>query len=504
MAATRVSALRRLLITPGVDGEPIAAREERKRWFDFGGSSRARATSGEGSRTRPSAPSEGGCPGATNARRSDRSRTDQSNHILDHFSGHVLARRLGTYRFCTLRTPSGTTVAQGRDSMRILRVGLVKKFAYSDGLVLRPAETGLGLTYVSGSGWFGNYSLEASQDYSPHYHLMLALIGYDIAAFEEAILALWKHALSRVLGRPYFLGPLDVHFGLRLGPGTVRYMCDPKRTKTGHNPHDFRAVVPEGASLGTDWWHAWGGRCLTMVEDPGQYVVGVSVAELRERAVMLDFVRTNGREVPDSAAHFRDPKTEEPNFVVGGRWYGAAARYMATGSQDDLDAYCQELLEARRQERDAEGDFNPRGEDSDEATEKGTEVDPCDEDGVDSLTAAPRPSIKDVRREKQNPRMRRRTARRLRSNWIRFVRSWYVSSGAAIRRFATGRGRRIASTDATPGGKAGRPSGRPCESSTAGHGLARCTDLPSPAALRGPRPASRTVPGGGGDGQRNG
>ena len=48
-----------------------------------------------------------------------------------------------------------------------------------------------------------------------------------------------------------------------------------------------------------------------MVKGPGEEVEGVSVAELRERAVMVDFVRRNGAEVPDSAAHFQDAYTKE-------------------------------------------------------------------------------------------------------------------------------------------------------------------------------------------------
>ena len=219
MAATRVSALRRVLITCGEDGQPLAAREERKRQFWFDRWFRDEVGGARGSRTRPSAPPEGGWPGATSPRRSDRSRIDQRNHIIDHYTGYVLARRLGTYGFWSFRTPLGTTVAQGRDALRILRVGLAKRFPYKDGLVVCPAERGSGIRHVSGCGWFANYSLESSQNYSPHFHLMLATLGYDIAAFERASFALWERGLSRVLGRPYVLGAARCGFSPSLGPG---------------------------------------------------------------------------------------------------------------------------------------------------------------------------------------------------------------------------------------------------------------------------------------------
>ena len=376
---------------------------------------------------------------------------DQHNFILDVYPGFLLAHVLGRFRFVSLRTPSGTTVKQGRDALRMLRTRLTKEFPSFAALALEPGEIETSLRHVSGSGWFATYGLEASEDYSPHYHLMLGAFGYDILDFQRAILSLWEDALSRVLGRPYRLRPRDVNFGHHLGPDTIRYLCERKQKANGHDPHDFSPALGEGQPLGTDWWHAWGGQCLHLVRQVGGTgtVVDVPTMELRERAIRLDEVRRNGREIPGFAAHFQDPTTEEHIYVVSGPWYGAAARYMVTGQEVHLAAYGRELRElrdARREHRAGKAAF-PSHEASEEEDTDGSadsassalllpEVQGRGADVADPRTRRSSPSEEDVRRRSEKRCTRWNTAIGRLAWPVRActarVTSWFISSGAAI------------------------------------------------------------------------
>ena len=170
-------------------------------------------------------------PGQTGAIRSQRSRKNQLNNILDHLPGYVLAETLGGFRFVSLRTPEGTAVELGHRALVHLRTGLARRFAYVARLELQPDLLDESLVYVRGQGWYGDYSLEASDNLSPHFHIMLAIFGYDPAEFESAIFEVWEDALTKFTNISGPLGPYDVHVGNHLGPETVRYMVGHKRTR---------------------------------------------------------------------------------------------------------------------------------------------------------------------------------------------------------------------------------------------------------------------------------
>ena len=294
-------------------------------------------------------PQGGASPGAsqstgqTPTKRSERSRRAQLNSLLDHFPGFVLAHELGSFLFVSLRTPPGTTPVQGHQAMVRLRTGLEKVFSYVDGLVLQPDLLDESLTYVRGYGWHAHWSLERSDDGSPHYHLLVALFGYDAKEFEAAIRRLWSFTAA---------GPHDVHFGYKLGADTVQYLVGHKRTNSGHDAHDYSDVLGVGASLGTKWWGAWGGRCLQLVKGHGEYVEGTSLEEMRHRAVASDEARWNGRDVPAYLAHYKD-STGRPMYVVSGPWLGAAAVYMATGSLRALHEYRRARIRCRERRRES-------------------------------------------------------------------------------------------------------------------------------------------------------
>ena len=290
--------------------------------------------------------------GQTEARRSERSRRTQCNNMLDHYPGYVLAHLLGGFRFVSLRTPAGTTVAQGRQALVHLRTGLAKRFPYVSELVLQPDLFDESLLYVRGKGWFADYSLEAPDNGSPHFHLMVAVFGYDPAMFESAICELWEHELKEFLYSSVVFGPHYIHMGKDLGPETVQYMIGHKRTGRGRNPHDFTEWLAEGESLGTDWHGAMGRPCRALVRGHGEFLDEASVEALRARAVVLDEVRWNGREVPAQFAHFQDRATGRRYYVVSGPWLGSAARYLATGSLRELGSYRRALLQYRRRKRE--------------------------------------------------------------------------------------------------------------------------------------------------------
>ena len=296
--------------------------------------------------------------GESSPRRTDRSRRVQQYSIWDHMPGYVLAHEHGGFRFAVLRTVTGMLPREGHEALKDLRVGLWKRFAYVDGLELQPDLFDESLVHVAGSGWHGHWSLERSDDGSPHYQIMFAIFGYDVAAFEKAIRDLWAAAVARVLGVSRALGRRDVHLGRSLGGETVEYMVQHKRTRSGqgqHDAHDFRDVLGDGEGLGTRWHGSMGGRCLAMVKGHGEYVPDdVPVEVLRERAATVDHARWGGRPVPDRYAHARDAKTGRLLHFVSGPWVGHAARFMLTGSLRDLSAYRRARLECRQRKRAAE------------------------------------------------------------------------------------------------------------------------------------------------------
>ena len=280
--------------------------------------------------------------GETAPKRGDRSRRAQENSLLDYFAGYVLAYELGGFLFVSLRTPPGTTPAQGNAALVRLRTGLVRLFPYVDGLVLQPDLLDESLEYLCGRGWHAHWSLERSDDGSPHYHVAMALFGYDVAEFESAVRWLWSSTAA---------GPHDIHFGYQLGADTVQYMAGPKETKGGRDAQDFSDFLGDDVSLGTKWWGAWGGRCLQLVKGHGEYVEGTSVEVLRNRAETIDRIRWNGRDVPAFLSHFVDAKTGQPMYVVSGPWLGAATVYMATGSLRALRDYRRARLRCRERRR---------------------------------------------------------------------------------------------------------------------------------------------------------
>ena len=290
-------------------------------------------------------------PGQTEAIRSDRSRQTQLNNLLDHFPGYVLAYRLGGFRFVTLRTPAGTTVEQGHQALVHLRTELAKRFPYTDALELQPDLLNESLIYVRGRGWFADYSLEASANGSPHYHVMLAILGYDPATFVYTTSKFWEAALKKNLHDFDRLGPYDIHVGDHLGPETIQYMVGHKRTRCGRNAHDFTRWLGEGEGLGTNWHGAMGSPCRALAKGQGEYLDHVSVEALRARAIIIDEVKWGGRQVPDRFSHFQERETGTRFYVVSGPWLGSAARYLATGSLQELAEYRRALLRCRRQRR---------------------------------------------------------------------------------------------------------------------------------------------------------
>ena len=294
--------------------------------------------------------------GESSPLRTDRSRRVQQYSIWDHMPGYVLAHEHGGFRFAVLRTVPGMLPRDGHEALKDLRIGLRKRFAYVDGLAMQPSLFDESLVHVAGSGWHAHWSLERSADGSPHYQIMFAILGYDVAAFEAAVRELWAAAVARVLGVSRALGRRDLYFGRHLGGETVDYMVQHKRTGSGqHDAHDFSDVVGEGEGLGTRWHGSMGGRCLKLVKGHGEYVPDdVPVEELRERAATLDRVRWGGRPVPDRYAHARDAKTGRLLYVVPGPWSGHAALYMVTGSFRHLLAYRRARLECRQRKRAAE------------------------------------------------------------------------------------------------------------------------------------------------------
>ena len=289
--------------------------------------------------------------GHASACRSDRSRRAQWVHVLDHFPGYVLAYHLGGFLFFSLRTPPGTTVQQGHQILLRHRTGLAKRFPYVDGLMLQPDLWDENLTHVCGRGWHAHWSLERSDDGSPHYHVMAAIIGYDVSEFVSAVGPLWSSASESVLDRDLGDRPRDVHVDQQLGGQTIEYMCGDKRTSSGRDAQDFSDVVGEEKGLGTKWWGTMGRSCLRLVRGHGEVLDNTCVAEIRARAMMLDWLRWGGREVPDRCAHFRHRVTGRLLYVVHGPWLGYAAQYMATGSLWALSAYRRALLQCRERRR---------------------------------------------------------------------------------------------------------------------------------------------------------
>ena len=307
--------------------------------------------SGDGAASQTSSARPG--TGHAGACRSDRSRRVQRNHLLDYLAGYVLAHQRRGFLFYSLRTPTGTTVQQGHEILLRLRTALVKRFPYVDGLMLQPDLSDESLVYVSGRGWHAHWSIERSDDATPHYHLMVALYGYDVLDFVSTVARHWSAASASVLGRDLGKRPHDVHFDLELGAQTIEYMCGHKRTSSNRAVHDFSDVVEDGQGLGTKWWDVMGRPCLRLVRGHGEFLHDVSPEEIRARAVTLDSVRWGGRRVPDTCAHFRHQETGRPVYVVHGPWLGYAAQYMATGSLWALAAYRRVLLQCRERRRRA-------------------------------------------------------------------------------------------------------------------------------------------------------
>ena len=203
----------------------------------------------------------------------------------------------------------------------------------------------------AGRGWHAHWSLERSDDGSPHYHVMAAIIGYDVSEFVSAVGPLWSSASESVLDRDLGDRPRDVHVDQQLGGQTIEYMCGDKRTSSGRDAQDFSDVVGEEKGLGTKWWGTMGRSCLRLVRGHGEVLDNTCVAEIRARAMMLDWLRWGGREVPDRCAHFRHRVTGRLLYVVHGPWLGYAAQYMATGSLWALSAYRRALLQCRERRR---------------------------------------------------------------------------------------------------------------------------------------------------------
>ena len=258
---------------------------------------------------------------------------------------------MGGFFFFSLRTPFGTTVTQGHEIFVKLRTGLAKRFPYVDGLVFQPDMFNESLTYVCGRGWHAHWSLERSDDASPHYHMMTAVVGYDVEEFVSAVGNLWSSASESVLCRDLGDRPRDVHVDHKLGGQTIGYMCGHKKTSSHRDAHDFRDALEEGENLGTRWWDVMGRPCLRLVRGHGEFLDDVSVEEFRARAETLDSVRCGGREVPDRRAHFRHRKTGRLIYIVHGPWLGYAAQYMATGSLWALSQYRRALLQCRERQR---------------------------------------------------------------------------------------------------------------------------------------------------------
>ena len=356
MGCTRISQLNEVRVTRGPGGEIVAAREHRRRRSDKGlpcmlNEPDRSAKSSSPSQSEPRSVPRATRQGQTEAIRSERSRKTQLGNVLDCFPGYVLAYSRGSFRFVSLRTPAGTTLQQGHRAMVHLRTGLEKRFPFVDGLVLQPDLFDESIEYVQGSAWHADYSLEASDNGSPHFHLMVALFGYDPGAFESAIYELWNREVKAFLQDSAALGPNYVHVGRHLGADTVQYMVGHKRTRSGGNAHDFSRWLREGESLGTNWHGAMGGPCRALVKGHGEYLDHESVKALRARAIIIDEVKWGGHEVPDKFSHFQDRATGARFYVVSGPWLGSAARYLATGSLLELADYRRALLQSRRRRR---------------------------------------------------------------------------------------------------------------------------------------------------------
>ena len=339
----------RFRVTRGVDGEVVAIRGLRgsRRGFTQARTKGANARVSAKDPALTPADRSGGSKvprlGQTSARRTDRSRKKQRDHILDHYQGYVLAHHLGGFFFLSLRTPTGTTVQQGHTILVRFRTGLAKRFPYVDGLVLQRSDSDDTLTYVHGRGWHAHWTLERSLDASPHYHIMVATFGYDAGKFRKAVKSLWPSASESVLGRDLAHRRRDLHIGRNLGAQTVRYMYHPKDSH-GRNVTDFSEVLGEGQPLGSNWWNPFGRPCLALVRGHGEFLDDESLSELRERALRLHEVEWNGRPVPDRYAHYVHRRTGRLLYLVSGPWLGAAAQYLATG----LEHYLHEYSRARR------------------------------------------------------------------------------------------------------------------------------------------------------------
>ena len=356
MGSTRITLFNQVRFTRGSGGQIVAARECRRTRSDKG---LPRGHTDDGLGTRQSTPppkeheatSGGAHSGQTGVKRSKRSRKAQFNTLLDHFPGYVLAHALGGFRFVSLRTLPGMTVKQGHQALVHLRTGLAKRYRYVAELVLQPDFFDESLIYVRGKGWHADYSLEASDDGSTHFHIMMAIFGYDPAEFVATICKLWEYELTKFLNRSGALGPYYIHVGDHLGPETVQYMVGHKRTRRGRDAHDFSEWLGEGESLGTDWYGVMGGPCRALVKGNGEFLDQESVEALKARAIAIDQVKWGGRDVPETLAHFQDRATGTRFYVVSGPWLGSAARYLATGSLRDLAEYRRALLRSRHRRR---------------------------------------------------------------------------------------------------------------------------------------------------------
>ena len=288
--------------------------------------------------------------GETSATRSDRSRQAQRDSILDHMPGYVAAHDRDGFYFCCFRTPAGMTVNQGYEALKRFRIAMCRRYAYVDGLEIERHRSLDIIVAVRGSGWHAHWSLERSDDASPHYSLMVAVYGYDVREFKADMEEAWGRAVASVLGVERAIGPRDIRIGRQLGVQTVLYASGRKRTRSSRfGAHNFGDVVAPGESLGTKWWDTMGAPCLAIVRSRPEYADG-TVEELRARAVQLHRTRTRDRDIPDAFGHFRDEKGRWC-FVVSGPWFGAAAQYLATGSLEALSEYRKVLLISRQRWR---------------------------------------------------------------------------------------------------------------------------------------------------------
>ena len=247
---------------------------------------------------------------------------------------------------------------QGHQILLRFRTRLAKRYPYvdrRDPLVVHRDESQDTLSYVRGRGWHAHWSLECSRDLTPHYHVMVAMFGYDSGQFGSALEASWHLASASVLGLSTAQRTRDVDIGSKLGAQTLQYMTRPK-ARDGRDVADFTAVLGEGQPLGSNWWRPIGRPCLSLVRGSREYLDDESLSVLHDRALRLHDVEWNGRAVPDRYAHYVHARTGRPVYLVTGPWLGAAAQYLSTGDERYLEEYRQvrRRAGARRRAEEAE------------------------------------------------------------------------------------------------------------------------------------------------------